>query len=414
MGAHSSSSRPSTEAIPWQELQTILPGEDLRPGVATDAIAGVIPTWVAAPKDEQGLSAALGWANQNGVSVTVRGGGTKQDWLDQPRSLDLLVSTSRLSRLLEHAHQDMTATVQAGMTVAQFQTELAKNGQRLALDVLWPDRATIGGIIAANDSGALRLRYGSIRDLLIGATVVLADGTLARSGGKVVKNVAGYDLPKLFTGSFGTLGIITEATFRVHPLAHCSETLSFRFHNDRDANKFMLTVADSTLVPAAVQFRCGTDYAPTVDILLEGVAAGIAAQSTSLHLLAGTGERTQAASPWKSREEIWGKNSHFVVCKVSVLPSEIASFTGELRSRCREFDVVMQATGLGCFCARCSGATLDQLRSKSGNLTVLRSPREFVADRFGPAPDSLPIMQRIKQRFDPNAILNRGRFLGGI
>lgn len=407
-------SRATTEAIRWQELQTLLPAENLRAATPNDSVSGCVPAYVATPADEQQMSSVLRWANQNAVSVTVIGGGTKQEWLAPPQVLDLLISTSKLNRVIEHAHEDMTATVQAGVTVEAFQSLLGQHKQRLALDALWPDRATIGGVIAANDSGALRLRYGSIRDLLIGATIVLPDGTIARSGGKVVKNVAGYDLPKLFTGSFGTLGVLTEATFRVHPLPRNSSTLSFRFHNDRAANKFLLAINDSTLVPAAVQFRCGTDYAPTIDVLLEVVEAGITAQTASLQRLAAEGERTTSASPWAVREEIWAKDAHFVVCKVAVLPSDIAVFAAELRSRCREFDLVIQATGLGYFCARCSSAMVDQLRAKSGNLTVVRGPKDFTADRFGPGPDSLPIMARVKQRFDPNGILNRGRFLGGV
>ncbi len=407
-------SRPTTEAVPWQELQTLLPAENLRATTANDSVAGCVPSYVAAPDDEHQMSSVLRWANQNGLQVTVTGSGTKQGLIAPPEALDLVISTAKLNRVLEHAHEDLVATVQAGATVADFQNVLAKHDQRLAVDVLWPDRATIGGIVAANDSGALRLRYGSIRDLLIGATIVLPDGTIARSGGKVVKNVAGYDLPKLFTGSFGTLGVLTEATFRVHPLPRNSSTLSFRFHNDRAANKFLLAINDSTLVPTAVQFRCGTDYAPTVDVLLEGVEAGITAQTASLQRLAVEGERTTSASPWAAREEIWFKGSQFIVCKLSVLPSEITAFAAELRSRCREFDLVIQATGLGYFCVRCSAATIDQLRAKSGSLTVLRCPKDFTANRFGPAPDSLPIMARVKQRFDPNGILNRGRIVGGI
>ena len=129
-----------------------------------------------------------------------------------------MISSARFSPDPEYAPGDMTVTVGAGVTMAQLQSALAEHGQRLALDGLWPGRATVGGVIATNDSGALRVRYGGVRDLIIGITVVLGDGTIATSGGKVVKNVAGYDLPKLMTGAHGTLGIITRAVFRLHPL----------------------------------------------------------------------------------------------------------------------------------------------------------------------------------------------------
>ena len=153
------------------------------------------------------------------VAVAPRGNGTKIGWGAPPSSLDLVVSFRRMNRVLEHASGDMTATVEPGCTVADFQRRLAEHGQRLAVDPLFPEQATIGGILASNDSGSLRVRFGSLRDLLIGVTLALPDGTLARSGGKVVKNVAGYDLPKLAIGSLGTLGIITQAIFRLHPLA---------------------------------------------------------------------------------------------------------------------------------------------------------------------------------------------------
>jgi len=141
--------------------------------------------------------------------------------------MDLVLSTQGLNRVLEHAAGDMTCTVEAGCTITALRQVLARHGQRLALDPLWPDCATVGGVLATNDSGPLRQAFGSARDLLIGVTIALPDGTLARSGGKVVKNVAGYDLPKLMVGALGTLGVITQATFRLHPLPRESGTLVF-------------------------------------------------------------------------------------------------------------------------------------------------------------------------------------------
>ncbi len=134
-----------------------------------------------------------------------------------PVAADIELSLIRLNALREHAWQDMTCSVEAGCTWGALQAELSQHGQMIALDPLWPERATVGGIVATNDGGALRLKYGGLRDLIIGMTVVLADGTVAKTGGKVVKNVAGYDLHKLMTGSFGTLGVITEVNFRLHP-----------------------------------------------------------------------------------------------------------------------------------------------------------------------------------------------------
>lgn len=409
----------TTSSIPWHDLEAIAPAA-LRPGTNADAVCGFVPSRVAAPADEQQLSAILRWANDNDVRVTVSGGGTKQTWSNPAQSLDLLLSTARLNRIIEHAHEDLTVTVQAGLTIAQLQSELAKRQQRLALDVLWPDHATIGGIIAANDSGALRLRFGSIRDLLIGATVVLADGTIARSGGKVVKNVAGYDLPKLFTGSLGTLGVITEATFRVHPLPLGAETLSFRFADCDAANKFILAINDSSLVPVFVQLRCGASQPTEVDVCFEGLPAGIAAQSATAIDFAGNAERISPPdNVWSSRQQLWSFDSDAFVCKSSVLPSDISAFADELDSRTRDFRLVAQATGLCYFAARCTSEDIASLRAalreNGGSLVVLQRPDDSQNDTIFDAPsDSQALMLRIKQRFDPKGILNRGRLIGGI
>jgi glycolate oxidase FAD binding subunit len=417
-GASHSTSRPVADAIPWQELETMASSDELRRGGSADAVCGIVPVRVASPANEQAISALLGWANRNRASVTVMGGGTKQEWGGKPEAIDLLISTAKLSSVIEHAHQDMTATVEAGLTVAQFQAELARHRQRLALDVLWPERSTIGGIIATNDSGALRLRFGSIRDLLIGATVVLADGTIARSGGRVVKNVAGYDLPKLFTGSLGTLGIITQVTFRVHPVPHNVKTLSFRFADDKSANQFILAVNGSSLVPASAQLRCGSDQSTEADVLFEGLEAGIAAQTARLLQMAPAAEPIdRAQSPWSARQGLRASEPSEFIGKVGVLPSAISALVNELRSRCQVFRLVMQATGLAHYAAKCTPDQILVLRTlikaMGGNLVVDRCPPDLRVDRFGLAGDVIPLMARIKHRFDPNGTLNRGRFTGG-
>ena len=172
---------------------------------AGDAVAVV-------PADAQQVAEVLRFANANGIAVTPVGSGTKLGW-GNPVAAEIRLELKRMNALREHPWQDMTCTVEAGCTWAAMQKELARHGQMVALDPLWPERATVGGVVATNDSGALRLKFGGLRDLIIGMTIVLADGTIAKSGGKVVKNVAGYDLHKLMTGSFGTLGVITEVNF---------------------------------------------------------------------------------------------------------------------------------------------------------------------------------------------------------
>src|SRR6202140_4762214 len=268
-----------------ENLRAVAP-ENLRAATAGDAVCGVLPQFVAEPNDEQQLAAALSLANEAGIAVIPRGGATKLDWGNPPKKADLILSTARLNRIVEHAWADLTVTVEAGCTLQSLQKTLAQHGQRLAFDGLWPERATIGGVLATNDSGALRLRFGALRDLIIGVTIALPDGTLASSGGKVVKNVAGYDLPKLVTGAFGTLGVITRAVFRLHPLPRATRTISCLARDVSEAQRFLLAIQDSKLAHSALQVRCVAGAPPQVDILFEGVEAGLAAQEAQLRNLA--------------------------------------------------------------------------------------------------------------------------------
>jgi glycolate oxidase FAD binding subunit len=185
-----------------------------REGSAADAIDGVVPRQIVEPDTASGLAAALQRASRDRLVTVLRGGGTKLGWGRRPPPIDLLVSTARLNSLLVHRHGDLTATAHAGVTLAQLNRELARHGQWLPVDSAF-DGATIGGIVATNDSGPLRHRHGTPRDLLIGVTLAMPDGRLVKAGGHVVKNVAGYDLGKLVSGSFGSLAAIVDATFKL-------------------------------------------------------------------------------------------------------------------------------------------------------------------------------------------------------
>ncbi len=262
--------------VAWPELAEIVGKEYLRAAVAADAFDGVTPQMVCEPGTPEDLARALRWANSNGLKVTPRGGGTKLGWGNPPAACDLVLSTARLNRVLEYAWDDMTVIVEAGCRVADLQKTLAEHGQQLALDPLWPERATIGGILSTNDSGTLRARYGSLRDLIIGITVALPDGTLAKSGGKVVKNVAGYDLAKLFTGGLGTLGVIVQAIFRLHPLPRESRSLSFS-GTPQSLNALLLLILASKLTFTGLQLQASAEGA-RLDIRFDGTAAGIEAQ----------------------------------------------------------------------------------------------------------------------------------------
>src|SRR6266550_2600621 len=224
--------------------------EYVRAATAADAVAGAQPKLVIEPGTERELAEILRLSNEAGLAVIPRGGGTKLGWGNSPARADLILSTVRMTEIIEHAWADLTVTVEAGCTIQRLQETLGQHGQRLALDPLWPEKATVGGVLSTNDSGALRLRFGALRDLIIGVTIALPDGTLASSGGKVVKNVAGYDLPKLFTGAFGTLGVITRATFRLHPLPHAVQLLEFATPDEATLAKLLAAVAERALLVA--------------------------------------------------------------------------------------------------------------------------------------------------------------------
>src|SRR3974390_2590304 len=282
-----------------EKLRGIVGSEHFRAATAGDAVSGMQPKFVAEPANEQELATLLFTANEAGIAVIPRGGGTKLGWGNPPKRADLVVSTARLKRVLEHAWADLTVSVEAGCPFETLQEKLAQHGQRLALDGLWPQRATIGGMLSTNDSGALRLRFGALRDLIIGVTLALPDGTLASSGGKVVKNVAGYDLPKLATGAFGTLGIITRAIFRLHPLPQRTMTLTMRGGDLATMQWLILAIQDSKLAHSALQLRQDPDIGPELDLLLEGTVAGIAAQRAVVSRLA------QNVTMQENSSEVW-------------------------------------------------------------------------------------------------------------
>src|ERR1700694_1540738 len=269
------------------KLIALIGPDHVRPAIAADAVAVVQPKLIVVPGNEKELAEILRLSNEAGIAVIPRGGGTKLSWGNSPARADLILSTARLNKIIEHAWSDLTVAVEAGCTIQTLQETLAQHGQRLALDALWPERATVGGVLSTNDTGALRLRFGGLRDLIIGVTLALPDGTLARSGGKVVKNVAVYDLPKLATGALGTLGVITRATFRLHPLPQNTRTLSILARDAAEAQKIIDAIQNSQLAHAALQVRLASGAAPEVDILLEGTEAGIAAQELRVRELAG-------------------------------------------------------------------------------------------------------------------------------
>jgi glycolate oxidase FAD binding subunit len=412
------------------DVREIVGAKYLRPALATDAVCGVQPKFVVEPGTEQELAKLLKLANAAGVGVIPRGGGTKLEWGNPPSRAEMILSTARLNRVLEHAWADMTVSVEAGCTIGKLRETVAKRGQRLAIDALWPERATVGGILSTNDSGALRLRFGSLRDLIIGVTIALADATVASSGGKVVKNVAGYDLPKLVTGALGTLGVITRAIFRLHPVPKETRTISWSALDAGEAQRIVLAIQNSKLAHSALQVRFGDGKPPQVDVLFEATEAGIAAQVEQVRtMLQPLAPRESEREVWSAAQEIYrtGRGGRgFVVAKFSALPSRIADTIQGVRGLCPEgvgYAGAVQATGVGCL--RLEGKTevisdiaralRGALEKGDGSFVVRHRPAELADwDAWGAAGDAMELMRAVKQQFDPGSVLNPGRFVGGI
>ncbi len=400
----------------------------LRTAGASDTVGGLPVQMVVEPESEQALAAVLRRVNQAGLAVLPRGGGTKLGWGNAPSRAEFILSTARLNQIVEHAWADLTVTVEAGCTLQKLQEALAQQGQRLALDALWPERATVGGVLSTNDSGALRLRFGGLRDLIIGMTLALPDGTLAHSGGKVVKNVAGYDLPKLATGALGTLGVITRAVFRLHPLPRKTQTFSISAGSPENAQLLLLAVQDSKLAHTSLQVRFAADVTPEADILFEGTEAGLAAQEAEVRKLTGSARVAENSHKvWNARQELWDTDDPFALGKISVLPADIARTIRVLEriaeAKKARWAAVVQATGIG-WVRLAAGPELLQaavrelrteLQRAGGSLAVFHRPPGTAAfDAWGDAGDALPLMRAVKQRLDPLGTLNPGRFVGGI
>ena len=411
-----------------QEFRAILAPEAVRAATPADAVCGAQPRLILEPANEQQVASVLRLANDAGLAVIPRGSGTKLAWGNPPARADIILSTARLGKIIEHPWADLTVSVEAGCTIQALQSALSQHGQRLAFDPLWPAHATIGGVLSTNDSGSLRMRFGALRDLIIGVTLALPDGTLASSGGKVVKNVAGYDLPKLVTGALGTLAVITRAVFRLHPVPRNAKTLSISGCSLEEMQRLILAIQDSRLAHTALQTRIAQDAEPFVDILFEGTEAGIAAQEAQLREIARPAQVVDAPSAvWAASQELWNSSAPAALAKITTLPASIARTTEIAQritsARKTKWKLTIQATGIGWL--RLDGApenlreALSDLRFElehtGGSLAALHQPAGAPRlETWGTPGDALPLMRAVRNQFDPRNTLNPGRFLTGI
>ena len=380
---------------------------------------------VLAPASPEQVAEIMRHSARVGSIVVPRGAGTKLDWGRPPSTVDLPLDLSRLDTVLEHAAGDLVVRVEAGVRLADLTKVLGPAGQRLAIDEVVPG-STIGGVISTGLSGPSRLLYGAVRDLLIGITVVRADGAVTHSGGKVVKNVAGYDLGKLYTGAFGTLGVITEAIFRLHPLPERTAWVSATLADEASAGTAVAAVLESQVVPSAVEVARDEPAGPvTVTVLLEGVAPGVEARAAAVTALLGRDATTaDAPPPW------WGTLPGPTIVKLTAEIAAVPRILIAVReaAAATALDVrVRGSAGVGVLYAGLADDAAPEsvhqlitaLRSAcaaaGGGAVVLRAPLAIraVVDMWGPVP-GLALMRRLKDQFDPGHRLSPGRFVGGI
>jgi glycolate oxidase FAD binding subunit len=424
---------------------------------AAYVVDGRTPCGVVFPGSAEETGRVVRAAADAGVPVVPWGGGTQMHRGAPPRDGALVVGLRRLGRVLEHEPADLTATAEAGITLDALQAALGTHGQWLPLDPPAPGEATLGGVLAANAAGPRRLGYGTARDLVIGIRVVAPDGQLVRAGGKVVKNVAGYDLAKLYIGSLGTLGIIVDATLKLRPRPETEGACWATFPTLGAAARAALALAGSELTPVAAMLmdpvaaeacgrHAGLGAVPAAAALVafDGLPVAVtAAQDAAARALraagAGTVDLLDAAGTARALDTVREARrlvaSPLAVATVGVLPVDVGGYLETASAVARAAGIrlaalahaahglvtlIRAAAGAEAPPAAATAATLsrcrDAARARGGHLAIEWAPlgvREAcpVWDPPGPA---VELMRGLKARLDPAGVLNPGRFVGGI
>src|SRR5256712_37871 len=401
----------------------------------------------------------MAFASAEGLKVSPWGSGTKMALGGIPARVALVVVLSRLNGVVDYEPADMTATFRAGTLLKEAQAVLGRNGQFIGLDPPYADLATLGGILATNSSGPRRLRYGASRDLVIAIRVVHADGKVTKGGAKVVKNVTGYDMNKLYIGALGTLGIIVEATFRLHPVPAVEKTCLAPLDSIDAVREVVARILDSPLVPFAVELlnpeasrrvaeQAGLPWSKTRYGLAVAIGSirpeAVDAQLETVRRLcreAGSAEGQVLDGQvhdafWRAARDFALGDGLQAVLKASVLLTKVADAV-----RVGEEVAAKQGLRLGVVSEAGAGIIRDHLTGEAapdervrqgvaeavnrlrafaqeaeGNVVVLDAPPEVKSrvDVWGLAGKALPFMRRPKAEFDPQRILNPGRFVGGI
>ena len=412
-------------------------------------IDDIAPQAVVLPASTHEIQEVLGYAAEGGLSVIPAGSGTKLGVGNPPEQVDLVLSTSRLDQVLEYEPADLTVTVEAGIRLATLQEGLAKHGQYLSLDPPYADRCTIGGMTATNASGPSRLRYGSTRDLVLGMRVVQSSGTVVKSGGKVVKNVAGYDLSKLYLGSFGTLGVIAEVSLKLQPLPELERTVLLTFTETGEAINVASEIAGSQLLPTFLNLfvngaplteapepclLIGLDGHPeTVEWQIDAIKT-MAQQNANIGVEVYEGQQQELRASMCAFPEDESA-SPIVICRANLRMTDVEGFVNTVLDVNESAAWRVRAMGLmgngivyvvfsdfpdGDVPVQHVADTVASLRDTTanvgGNLIVESAPTTLKGqiDVWGSVGRSFELMKAIKTRLDPIGLLNVGRFVGGI
>lgn len=402
-----------------------------------------VPKIVVMPSSVQALQNVLRFASDQNLSVMPAGSGTKLGIGNIAENTDIVLATTRLNKIIEYEPADLTVTVEAGIRLAELQTELAKNRQFLPLNPPYADRCTIGGIVSTNASGPLRLRYGTARNLVLGMHVAHATGIVVKSGGKVVKNVAGYDLNKLYIGAFGTLGIITEVTLKLAPMPAHEAILAAQFETIQDAVNTGLNIVSSQTLPTFVNLFVNVEVnqfhkkKPTLLVGFAGDPETVTWQLNSTQTLVEQngsigvekieGESHDSLSHVIQEFSAVDRKSDTVLVKVNLKRTDLTEFAEHgLKDTCQM--MVLLGNGVLYFKIPINSDTdfqqladtLTQLRQRAidvgGNLIIETAPPELKRqiDVWGPIRDTLNLMEQVKAKFDAKSVLNPGRFVSSI
>jgi glycolate oxidase FAD binding subunit len=392
--------------------------------LTTLSIDGVSPSTVVSPSSAEELAAHLKDADAAGQKVLPVGGGTQLDLGMPPARVDVLLETTALNRIVEYEPADLTVTVEAGMRFAELQRILGEQGQLLALDPPLEAGATIGGAIATNASGPLRFAHGSARDLVIGTRVANPDGTITHAGGRVVKNVAGYDLNKLYIGSLGTLAVLVELSFKLAPVPPATATLNGTFDALESTRAVLDDVVRSPLSPLAIELLGSRQVVFRVGGYPQAVERQVRDLSALIERHGGQPRDSAWEDLQRSRVEARRRD---VVLKAAAPISTSTALVDILERALADLNPTVWAhAGNGVAYAACDApAGVDALVRARRDVTALGNNASLVIERcptplkaaidvWGDPGASLSLMRAIKAKLDPKSTLNPGRYVGGI